>query len=96
MGRVYDDFVRLIFLHTHRESSILDGELPQESEQFRFFRASRLVNIKDSVGLILAKVSTMRVTIPIDLSTRPFILIPHFFNFRRGPPLLNPSLVLFP
>ena len=38
----------------------------------------------------------MRVTIPIDLSTRPFIPLPHFFNSRRTPPLLNPTLVLFP
>jgi hypothetical protein len=46
-----------------------DGELPEESEQFRFLRASRLANLKDSVGLILVKSSVMRVTIPIDLST---------------------------
>jgi hypothetical protein len=43
-GRVYDDFVRLFFFHTHRESSILTGELPeeaiQESDQFRFSRAA--------------------------------------------------------
>jgi hypothetical protein len=31
-GRVYEDFVRLIFLNTHRETSILVGELPEESE----------------------------------------------------------------
>jgi hypothetical protein len=34
-GRVYDDFVRLLFLHTHREDSILDGELPEKAKQFR-------------------------------------------------------------
>ena len=32
LGRVYDDFVRLLFLDTHLEVSILAGELPQESE----------------------------------------------------------------
>ncbi len=95
-GRVYDDFVRLLFLHAHLESSILAGELPEESEQFRFWRAASLANLKDFVGLILAKASGMRVTIPIDLSTRSFIPIPRFFNSRRAPPLLNPSLVLFP
>jgi hypothetical protein len=31
-GNVYEDFTRLIFLHTHREVSILAGELPEESE----------------------------------------------------------------
>jgi hypothetical protein len=56
--------------HAHREGSILAGELPEESEQFRFLRASRLANLKDSLGLILGKVSTMWVTIPIDLSLR--------------------------
>ena len=73
-GRVFADFVRLLFLHAHREASILAGELPEESDQFRFLRAARLANLKGSVGLILAKASAMKVTIPIDLSTRPFIL----------------------
>ena len=41
----------------------------EESEQFRFWRAARLANLKGSVGLILSKASAMRVTIPIDLST---------------------------
>ena len=80
----------------YREVSILTGELPEESEQFRFFRASHLPNLEGSVGLILAKASAMRVTIPIDLSTRPFIPLPRFFNSRRVPPLLNQSLVLIP
>ena len=65
-----DDFARLLFLHAHREASILAGELPEESEQFRFLRASRLANLKGPVGLILAKSSAIRVTIPIDLCLR--------------------------
>ncbi len=44
-GRVYEDLARLLFLHAHREASILDGELPEESEQFGFLRASRLANL---------------------------------------------------
>jgi hypothetical protein len=36
-GRVYEDFTRLFFLYTYREASILAGELPEESEQFRFW-----------------------------------------------------------
>ena len=31
-GRVYEDFTRLFFLHTHGEVSILTGELPEESQ----------------------------------------------------------------
>jgi hypothetical protein len=95
-GHVYEDFTRMFFLHAYREASILTGELPEESEQFRFLRASRLANLEGSVGLILAKTSSMRVTIPIDLSTRSFIPLPHFFNSRRVPPLLIQSLVLIP
>jgi hypothetical protein len=53
----------MLFLHAHREASILAGELPEESEQFRFLRASRLANLKGSVGLILTKASAMRVTV---------------------------------
>jgi hypothetical protein len=30
-GRFYEDFPRLIFLHAHREASILTGELHEES-----------------------------------------------------------------
>ena len=48
------------------------GELPEESVPFRFIRAACLVNLKGSVGLMLTKVSVMRVTIPLDLSTQAF------------------------
>ena len=43
----------------------------------------------------LAKASAMRVTIPLDLSTRAFIPLPRSFHSRRTPSLLTPSLVLF-
>jgi hypothetical protein len=72
----------------------LAGELPAESEQFRFLRASRLANLKVSVGLILVKTSTIWVIVPIDLSTWSFIPLPRFLNSRRVSPLLNQSLVL--
>ena len=72
-GRVYEDFTRLLFFHARREASTLVGELPEESDQFRFLRVSHLDNLKGSVGLILAKTSAIWVTIPIDLSTRSFI-----------------------
>jgi hypothetical protein len=98
--RLYDDFLRFLFLHPHRETSILDRELIEESDQFRFLRAACLTviltNLKVSVGLILTKVSVMRVSIPLYLSTRTFIPLPRFIRSRRSPPLLTPSLVLFP
>ncbi len=94
--RVYDDFSRLLFLHAHREASALVNELPEESEQFRFLRAACLGNIKGSVGLILAKTSVMWISIPLDLSSRPFIPLPCFIRSRRPTPLLAPSLVFSP
>ena len=51
-GRLYDEFIRLLFLHTHREASAWSNELPEESDQFRFLRASCFANLKGAVGLI--------------------------------------------
>ena len=81
-GRVYDDFSRLLFLHAHREASALANEIPEESGQFRFLRAARYANIKGSVGLILAKASAMRISIPLDLSSRPFIPLAEY-HFKQ-------------
>ena len=94
--RIYDDFSRLLFLDTHREASALSHDLPEELDQFRFLRAACLVNIKGSVGLILAKASDMWISIPLDLSSRSFIPLPCFIRSRRSTPLLVPSLVFSP
>jgi hypothetical protein len=67
--RIYDNFLRLLFLHAHRESSALSNDIPKESGHFRFLRAACLANIKGSVGLILEKTSVMRISIPLDLSS---------------------------
>ncbi len=83
-------------MHAHREASALGNELPEDSDQFRFLRAACLANLKDSVGLILAKESVMRISIPIDLSSRHFIPLPRFIRSRRPTPLLALSLALFP
>ena len=65
-------------------------------KQFRFLHTFYLTNLKDSVGLILSKSSDMRVSIPTDWSTRPFMHVPRFIPSRRPPPLLTPTVVLFP
>ena len=95
-GRIYEDFSRLLFLQAHREASALANEIPEESEQFRFLRATWFANIKGSVGLILDKASVMRISIPLDLSSRPVIPLPCFIRSRRVPSLLTPSLVFSP
>ncbi len=94
-GRLYDGFSRLLFLHAHREASTLTDVIPEESGQFRFLRAACYANIKGSVELILAKASAMRISIPLDLSSRPFIPLPRFICRRRPLPLLPPSLVFY-
>ncbi len=84
-GRVYVDFNRLLFPYTHREGSVLTNELPEECDQFRFLRPTCLDNLKGSVELILEKTSDMRISIPFDLSSHPFIIIPlpWFIRSRR-------------
>ena len=86
-GRINEDFLSLMYLHTHWEGSTLTGEFPEESDQFRFIRAACLANLKGSIGLMLAKVSVMRVTIPLHLSTRSFIPLPRFIHSRNTTPL---------
>ena len=54
-GRLYDEFIRLLFLHSHREALALTNELPEESDQFRFLRSSCFAHLKGTVGLIMAK-----------------------------------------
>ncbi len=75
---------------------VLTNDIPEESGHFRFLRAVCLANIKGSVGLILAKASDMRISIPLDLSSRPFIPPPRFIRSRRPTTLLAPSLVFSP
>ena len=85
-----------IFLDAHRDASALANEIPEESGQFHFIRAVSYDNVKGSVGLILAKSSVMRISIPLDLLSRPFIPLPRFICRRRPFPLLASSLVFTP
>jgi hypothetical protein len=91
----------------YREASAFANDIPEslkkvnfflseESVTFRFLRAACLANIKGSVGLILAKASDMRISIPLDLSSRFFIPPPRFIRSRRPTTLLAPSFVFSP
>ena len=95
-GRMHDEFIRLLFLHSHREASVLDDELPEESDKFRFLHVSCFANLKGTVGLITTKTSVVWISIPLDLSSRSFIPLPCFIRSRRPTLFLAPSLVLFP
>ena len=97
--RIYDDLSRLLFLYDHREPSVLTNEIPEESGQFHFnfdFVLLTMLNIKGSVGLILVKASVMRISLPLDLSSRSFIPLPCFIRSRLPTTLLAPSLVFSP
>ena len=88
-GRMYDEFIRLLFLHTHRETSPLANELPQESDQFRFLHALCFTNLKGVVGLIMTKSSDIRISTPLDLSSRSFVPLPCFNRSCRPTPFLD-------
>ncbi len=51
---------------------------------------------KGTVGLILVKASGIRISIPLDLSSRPFIPPSCFIRSRCQTPLLAPSVTFFP
>ena len=95
-GRMYDEFIRLLFLHAHREASVLPKELTEESDKFRFLHTSCFVNLKGVVGLIMEKTSAMWISITLDRSSRSSIPLPRFILSCRLTPFLVPSLVLFP
>jgi hypothetical protein len=44
--RIYDDFLRLLFLHAHREASVLVNDIREESNHFLFLHTVCLANIK--------------------------------------------------
>ena len=93
---MYDEFIRLLFLHAHREALTLANELSEESDQFLFLHVLCFANLKGAVGLIMVKASVMRISIPLDLSSRSSIPLPCFIRSRRLTPIVDPSLVLFP
>ena len=91
-GRLYDVFIRLLFLDTHRETFALPHELPEELDQFRFLRASCFANLKSVIGLIMTKSSDIWISIPLDLSSQSFIPLPRFIRSSRPTQLVDPSL----
>jgi hypothetical protein len=48
-GRIYDDFSRFLFLHAHPEVSALANGIAEESDQFRFLRATWYVKVVSGV-----------------------------------------------
>ena len=79
-------------LNVQLETSDLTNELPAESD---LLPTVCLDNLKGSVGLILAKASTMRISIPLDFSSRSFIPLSRFIHSRHPTPILVPPSSFF-
>ncbi len=73
-GRLHSEFIRLLFLQTHRETDrffVASGvQFPQfTSGLFNFRRAAFLTTLKEKVGSTLAKAAALRITLNIDGTT---------------------------
>ena len=70
-GRLHSEFVRTLFLQSHRETDRFFAasgvQLAQStSGQFHFRRAAFTQQLKRRVGLTLTKVATLRITLNLD------------------------------
>ncbi len=61
-----------------------------------FFGLLVILILKDQWGWFLSKTSVIRISTPLDLSSRSFIPLPRFMRSRRTATLLAPSLVFTP
>ncbi len=69
--RLHSEFVRLLFLQTHRETDRFFGvsgvqSAQSTSGQFHFRRAAFSQYLKRKVGLVLAKTAVLRINLNID------------------------------
>ena len=69
-GRLHCEFVRLYFLHAHRETdrflAASGVQLTQSSTQHHYRRVAFSSQLKSKVGHILAKAATLRINLNID------------------------------
>jgi hypothetical protein len=70
-GRLHSEFVRLLFLQSHRETDLFFAvsgvQLSQTQRgQFHFRRATFSQELKRKVGLTLAKASALRINLNLD------------------------------
>ncbi len=72
-GRLHSDFIRLLFLQSHRETDRFFSDSGVQSTQsnlgatyFHFRRAAFLNQLKSKCGLLLAKTATLRVHLNLD------------------------------
>jgi hypothetical protein len=69
-GRFHSEFVRLLFLQSHRETDrffATSGVLSTQSDRgFFHHRAAFSAQLKNKVGLVLAKAAALRITLILD------------------------------
>jgi len=71
-GRLHSEFIRLLFLQTHRETDRFFADSGVQSAQstsggfFNFGRTAFSSTLKSRVGNILAKASVLRITLNLD------------------------------
>jgi hypothetical protein len=71
-GRLHSEFVRLLFLQTHRETDRFFAasgvQLAQTNPggQFHFSRAAFLQQFKNKAGLTLSKAAALRINLNLD------------------------------
>ena len=69
-NRMHGEFLRLLFLQTHRETEahFTAAGMPSQrhqSESFRFKRAAFYQGLKSKVGLAAAKVAALRINLNV-------------------------------
>ncbi len=72
-GRLYSEFVRLLFLQAHREtdrffaaSGVQLAQTKPSGQLFHFRRSAFLTHLKSKVGLALAKAEALRINLNLD------------------------------
>jgi hypothetical protein len=93
-GRLYSDFIRLLFLQTHREtdrffvvSGVQSAQSNLGSTCIHFRRVAVLNHLKSKCGLLLAKAVALRVTLILDGT-------PYLISFSHSPiTLTNISVI---
>ncbi len=75
-GRLHSEFVRLLFLQTHREtdrffaaSGVQLAQTNPSGQLFHLRRAAFLTDLKSKVGLALAKATVIRINLNLDGAT---------------------------
>ena len=70
-GRLHSEFVRLLFLQTHRETDLFVAtsgvQLVQtDRDQYQYHRSTVSSHLKSRVGMVLNKVADLRINLNID------------------------------